>query len=389
MTNLCAVLLPGLLIALTGCSSSYNYLRVSSDGAIAERRGRGPAWVAWYRDGEILGAAAAGDPAFPLDRWLPAGEVVDHPNIGQWRRQLADLQAITRKPDAPAADVARAARGFPFEAAIADILSAWVGGRSERAAELLEHTGEVELSDAFAEQLATTARRSNPDDGRVAAWVRALTEADHDEAVRALFAGPTAGPLAAEAALSRLDEYSSRHRSAIFAAAAPCLVRDPDMAFCIVEAADKLPHAEETAAIASLLTGDATQELARQVLRHLDARQSSDRARLFELAAGKCYTDTRGHYAIGHALMDLSSVQRLDAARGVVALPGVSEQLVVMMVDATDSLRSSDREEFLALVLESPQGSSDAVREACTDAARRHLPSRARERILQRLARQR
>ena len=161
------------------------------------------------------------------------------------------------------------------------------------------------------------------------------------------------------------------------------------MAFCIVEAADKLPRAEETAAIASLLTADATPELARQVLRHLDARQSSDRARLFELAAAKCYTDTRGHYAISHALTDLSSGQRLDAARGVVALPGVSEQLVVMMVDATDNLRSSDREEFLALVLESPQGSSGAVREACTDAARRHLSSRARERILERLARPR
>ena len=120
-----------------------------------------------------------------------------------------------------------------------------------------------------------------------------------------------------------------------------------------------------------------------------DARQSSDRPRLFELAAEKCYTDTRGQYAISRALAYLPSVQRLDAARAVVALPEVSEQLVVMMVDATDSLRSSDREEFLSLVLESPQGSSDAVREACTDAARRHLSSRARERILQRLARQR
>lgn len=57
--------------------------------------------------------------------------------------------------------------------------------------------------------------------------------------------------------------------------------------------------------------------------------------------------------------------------------------------DGAADLRSSDREEFLALVIESPQGSSDAVRGACMDAARRHLSSRARERILQRLANQR
>jgi hypothetical protein len=373
------------LLVLVGCSTHHGYSRISSGNAFIEQWDGGPVSVACYRNGEILGAEAV-DADFPLRGWVD-GEAVDHPSIPRWRDQLAALTALAGAPDTRGVDLVRAAAGFPFDEAVAECCSLWVGSSHDRAADLLDCADDLDVGDAFAERLARTALGGDPTDDRTSQWVRALTGADHDEAVLALVTSSRAGPRTADVALGLLDDHAARHRRTIFDAAARRLAADPAAAYCIVEAAEELPNADETAALAALLDGDVPTELARQILRQLDDRPTRARAFLFARAADRCYRDARSHFAIAQALEQLPTLPRLDAARAVVARPDAPEALVVLLVDAVDELRSTDREEFLLLVLDGPHGGIPAVRNACADAARRHLPSRARERVLDRVGR--
>jgi hypothetical protein len=381
-------LLPALLL-FAGCSNHDGYSRVSSSNAFVEQWNGEPAFVAWYRGGEILGADAVHDTDFPLHAWLHGRDVVDHPDLARWRRQLADQRMLAAAPDTAATDLMRAVVDFPFDGAVAESCSLWVGSRADRAAELLDLAADLGVDDAFAERLAVTALSADPGDERVAPWVRTLTEAGHDEAVLVLATSAVAGPRTAEVALADLGQYASQHRLAIFAAAARRVLVDTAMAWRIVAAAEELPSADEARALAALLDGDASAELALQVLRHLGDRPAGDRAMLFARAAERACGDPRSQFAIAEALRELPGTLRLEAARAVVARSDVPESLVVLVIDDVEHLRSSDREGFLLEVLDGPHGAAPDVRSACADAARRHLSSRPRERVQTRLDRDR
>jgi hypothetical protein len=372
------------LLPLAGCSSHYGYTHIRMGNAFVEQSDGGPARVAWYHGGEIRGAEALADPAFPLHAWLDGREAVDHPELARWRRQLADLRA-TAAGTGSAIDLVRAAVGFPFKDAVAESCSLWVGNKPARAAELLDCAGDIAIDDAFAERLAVLALAAGPGDERAASWVHALTEAGCDEAVVALATNPAAGARTAQAALRQLGELSSQHRGMVFAAAARRVQADAAMAWSIVAAAEELPSHDESPALAALLDNDGSTELARQILRQLGDRPAGDRAMLFARAAARICSEPRSQFAVAESLREVPAAQRFDAARAVVARADAPVPLVVLLVDGVEHLRSSDREAFLCEVLDGPHGAARDVREACADAARRHLSSRARERVLVRL----
>lgn len=388
----CALaLLPVLLtvlLQLASCSSGHHYFRMTSSDATVEGGSGRPTFVACYRDGQLLGAAAADDPDFPFRDWLlrnDEGPVVDHPELSVWREHLARLEELAAMPEPDPDALVRHARALPFRRPVEDALGRWAGADPARAAALLDLAGPLPIGDGFAGQLAHTALRGAPGDGRLAGWVRELCDEGHDEAALVLLRSGRAGAATARAALAVLSEIASTARPEVFAAAAAHLAGEPEAAAEIVAAADELPASHEARALEALLAADASPALARQVLRHLDERSAGDRARLFVRAAPALFGDPEGLRAIVWAVRELPGRSRLDAALSLADRPDGPAELAVLLVEHVDDLPGRDRETLLFAVLDGPHGRDPRLREACAEAARRDLSSRPRSRVLARL----
>lgn len=367
-------------------SSSYSFHGSTGD-ALVESHGGGLFYVAWYRDGELLGASAAGHPEFPLRHMLEGKQVVDHPDLAAWRLQIEELTRVADAADTSADAMRRAARGCRFDSAVEDAVGRWVGEHPTRAAAMLDGFCDLDVRDEFAERLTRLALMADADDTRLARWARDLIEEDHDEAVLTLVAHSGVGPKTSRSVLHNLDDLSSKRRARVFTTTAKHVANDPECAYLVVEAVDELPSSREVEALLELLDHSSSPELLRQLLRTIDDRRSSHRLELFQRIAPLAMQDSRNHYAIVQAVEDLTSSQRLTAMRGLVEWPEVPHDLVFMLVAAIDELPSHDREEFLVAVLEGSHGAEIDIRRAVRNAAEDDLTSRSRKRILGRLER--
>ncbi|MGE3174608.1 MAG: hypothetical protein AB7O97_18395 [Planctomycetota bacterium] len=378
-------LAPLVMAALAACSCSVHSSRTSwtTNDAIVQAGTGQPTLVAWYHDGQLLGADAVDRPDFPLRDFVrkQGAPVQDHPDLERWRGQL---QALEQAADAtPLDELLACAADLPFVGPIEAALEQRTADRPDAAAAVLDRVRGLRVRDPFAERLVATATGAGDlDDDRAVRWVRDLLAEDHEQAAGMVAAAPGAGSRTAHEALASIDEFRSADRLNVFHAAARRAGTDTGAAIRIVRAAADLRSDDAGACLLELLREAPAAALAREVLRNLDERRSAQRLDLFVAAAAVCAGDPAGRFALADALEPLRAADRLAAMRAALANDGADAELAVILVDRAELLPTSDRARWIDEVLAGRHAADPRVRDACRTAAPT-LRRADRDRILQ------
>ena len=339
--------------------------------------------IAVLRNGQLEGAAALGSlrrTRFPNWCNLPT---VNHPNLGEWQAQLAQLRALTAST-ASAAEILEAARQMPISVLYLQPLSQWIRANAANAAGFLDSVARRPMLFDDPNPAIVRARRDNftqlihealdvaasagvaPEKAEV--WLTAKPIGD-GRALPRLAKVDGISLEAMAAILERLETVPPAERGELYMRLAPRLVAHGDYAALLGKQLVLVPSHGRLAAVRALLgQKDASPQFAIALIADFDHKFRSAEAELeaFKAIADKLKAEPEAPLLMTTHLRDLPDMQRRMAATYLLGLDTTDQTEFAMgVLRAFADLHPVSRPKVVYAVMQSPQFRQRAVQEAC------------------------
>lgn len=312
----------------------------------------------------------------------------DNADLGAWRAQLAELEALTQSREPSAKKILSVAGEMPFSYLYLKPVSDWVHADAANAVDFLDALAARPMRFDNPNPAIASARRtafasvidealgqavsSGVSTDKVDKWLAANQiggQRHNARLLKQLAESGDLGPAATATMLGRLESVPSQERANLYAVLAAKLVDDPQYAALLAKQLRFVPYQQRSAVVQPLLSRrDSTREFAVALLTDFRSRFHGPETQLdvFEGIAGKLKDDDGAPLLLSAHLRDIPGMQRRMAATYLLGLDRQGETAFALSVlGAFDDLHPLSRPKVAYAVMQSQQFRDRRVQEAC------------------------